>query len=191
MTNDLWRKTLLPSTASLHQAIACLDAAALQIAMVVSDADTLVGTLTDGDIRRGLLRGLDLNSPVDSIVQREPLVVPPHWGRDLVLQLMQANKVRQLPVVDELRRVVGLHLWDDLLAPQQRPNVMVIMAGGRGSRLGAHTENCPKPLLPVGGKPMLEHIIERAKTDGFVQDAPGRGLMVAPLDADWMRNVGA
>jgi NDP-sugar pyrophosphorylase family protein len=67
--------------------------------------------------------------------------------------------------------VVGLHLWDEILTPSSRANTMVIMAGGRGRRLHAHTENCPKPMLEVGGKPMLEHIIERAKSDGFVNFA--------------------
>jgi dTDP-glucose pyrophosphorylase len=167
MPTDSWRKTLLPANASLHQAICCLDETGLQIAVVVSEGGFLLGTLTDGDIRRGLLRGLEMGSPVEGIIHRDPLVVPPQWGRDMVLQLMQANKIHQLPVVDEGRRVVGLHLWDELLAPGKRPNVMVIMAGGRGSRLGAHTDNCPKPLLPVGGKPMLEHIVERAKAEGF------------------------
>jgi NDP-sugar pyrophosphorylase family protein len=80
---------------------------------------------------------------------------------------MQANKIHQLPVIDERRRVLGLHLWDELIVPGHRPNLMIIMAGGQGTRLRPHTEHCPKPLLPVGGKPMLEHIIERAKSQGF------------------------
>lgn len=167
MPNEIWRIALLPEDASLQQAIRCLDASGLQIAIVARPDGRMVGTLTDGDIRRGLLRGLTLASPADDIIHREPLVVPPQWGRDTVLQLMQANKVHQLPVVDDQRRVVGLHLWDDLLAPVQRPNTVVVMAGGRGTRLLPHTEHCPKPLLPVGGKPMLEHIIERAKAEGF------------------------
>ncbi len=151
----------------MQQAIRSLNESAMQIALVVSSDGTLLGTLTDGDVRRGLLRGLDLNSSIDAIVYREPLVVPPQLGRDTVLQLMQVNKIRQLPVVDADRRVVGLHLWDELIAPGVRTNLMVIMAGGLGTRLRPHTENCPKPLLRVNGKPMLEHIIERAKAEGF------------------------
>jgi dTDP-glucose pyrophosphorylase len=167
MSAEPWRKTLLAADATLQQAIVSLDASGLQIAMVVNADGSLVGTLTDGDIRRGLLRGLDMQSPVASIVNREPLVVPPQMERELVLQLMQANKVRQLPVVDGQRSVVGLHVWDELLVPEQRPNTMVIMAGGKGMRLRPYTEQCPKPMLPVNGKPMLEHIIERARGEGF------------------------
>ena len=164
---ERWRKALLPADATLRQAIRNLDESALQIALVVSPDGTLLGTITDGDIRRGLLRGLDMNSPVEAIIHRDPLVVPPQLSRDTALQIMQANRIRQLPVVDECWRVVGLHLWDELIVPGQRSNLMVIMAGGQGTRLRPHTENCPKPLLPVGGKPMLEHIIERARAEGF------------------------
>jgi dTDP-glucose pyrophosphorylase len=166
-TTESWRKALLSADANVQQAIHSLERSALQIVLVVSANGTLIGTITDGDVRRGLLRGMDLTSSVDPIVHREPLVVPPQLGRETVLQLMRANKVHQLPVIDEDRRVLGLHLWDDLVIPGQRPNLMVIMAGGQGTRLRPHSENCPKPLLPVGGKPMLEHIIQRAKAEGF------------------------
>ncbi len=114
-----------------------------------------------------LLRGLELNCAIDQLMTREPLVVPEEIPRAAVLQLMQVNKIHQLPVVDRDRHVVGLRLWNELAAPGDRPNLMVIMAGGRGSRLRPYTEDCPKPLLPVNGKPMLEHIIERAKSEGF------------------------
>jgi dTDP-glucose pyrophosphorylase len=151
----------------LRQAIGNLDESALQIILVVSEQDVLLGTLTDGDIRRGLLRGLDLSCEIDSLMTREPLVVPEEMPPNTVLQLMQTNKIHQLPVVDQRRRVVGLRLWDELHSPGQRPNLMVIMAGGLGTRLRPYTEDCPKPLLPVNGKPMLQHIIERAKAEGF------------------------
>ena len=164
---NFWRKALLGNDATLKQAICNLDESALQIILVVSVDGILIGVITDGNIRRGLLRGLDMNSPIDSIIQREPLVVPPQFSRDAALQFMQANKVNKLPVVDGDRRVVGLHLWNDLMVRGHRPNLMVIMAGGLGTRLRPHTENCPKPLLLVGGKQMLEIIIERARAEGF------------------------
>jgi dTDP-glucose pyrophosphorylase len=166
---DGWRRALVPASASLQETIRNLDMSGLQIALVVSPEGVLLGTVTDGDIRRGLLRGLDLSGRVESIMQREPLVVPPTLGRDVVLQLMRVNRFHQLPVVDEQRFVVGLHVWDELLTPAQRPNLMVIMAGGEGRRLRPQTERCPKPLIPVAGKPMLEHIIERARAEGFWQ----------------------
>jgi len=162
-----WRKAVLPSGSSLQQAIACLNESSFQIVLLVSSDGVLQGTLTDGDIRRGLLRGLSLDSSIESLVNLDPLVAPPQLGREAVLQLMQANRIHQLPVVDERRHVVGLHLLNELMVPKSRDNLMVIMAGGQGTRLRPHTENCPKPLLPVGGKPMLEHIIERAREEGF------------------------
>ncbi len=164
---DAWPKALLPTDATIQQAIKLLDETALQIVMIVSGDGRLIGTVTDGDIRRALLRGLELTSPIDGIIFRDPIVVPPQLGRETVLQLMQANKIHQLPVVDEGRKLVGLHVWDELMVPKTRPNTMVILAGGLGSRLRPLTDNCPKPMLPIGGKPMLEHIIERAKAEGF------------------------
>lgn len=166
-TTEFWEKALLPINATLQQAISNLEETAFQIAIIVTPEGILIGTLTDGDIRRGLLRGVSMDSSIEPIVYREPLVVPPTHDRDSLLLLMKVNQVLQIPVVDEERRVVGLHLWDEIVAPCQRSNKMVIMVGGQGSRLRPHTENCPKPMLHVGGKPMLEHIIERAKAAGF------------------------
>lgn len=164
---EIWRQAILPAHATIEQAIRNLDQVALKIILVVNERMELEGTISDGDIRRGLLKGLDLNSLISSVIHRNALVVPPEMGREMVMQLMVANKIQQIPVVDGHHRVVGLHLWDEITTSPIRPNLMVIMAGGMGTRLRPHTENCPKPLLPVAGKPMLEHIIERAKLEGF------------------------
>ena len=166
-TLNNWKKALIPQTATLADAIKNLDDSHLQISLVVSPEGKLLGTLTDGDVRRGLLHGLGMGSPIEPIIYNAPLVVPPSVERETALQIMRANKIHQLPIVDKEQNVVGLHLWDELSLPTERPNLMVIMAGGQGTRLRPHTETCPKPLLPVGNKPMLEHIIERAKADGF------------------------
>ncbi len=163
----IWREAILPPSATIGQAIRNLNEVAIRIVMVVNKAGVLVGTVSDGDIRRGLLKGLDMNSSISSVVRSSALVVRPEMGRDIVMQLMQANKIHQVPIVDEYHHVVGLHLWDVITTPLMRSNLMVIMAGGKGARLLPHTENCPKPMLPVAGKPMLEHIIDRAKSDGF------------------------
>jgi len=170
-TNEIlikdWRDALLPADATFQEAIRNLDESALQIVLVISPDGVLQGTVTDGDIRRGLLRGMDMQCSIESIMFLEPLVAPQKLQRESVLYLMQANTIHQLPIVDEEKRVVGLHLWDELIAPGERLNSMVIMAGGQGTRLRPHTENCPKPLLLVNGKPMLEHIIVQAKSEGF------------------------
>lgn len=162
-----WRTTLLPLGSTIQQAIYSLEASSMQIVLAVSEANRLAGTLTDGDIRRAFLKGLKLDSLIDDVIHLNPLAVPPDISRDLVLQLMQINKIHQLPIVDHEGAVLGLHLWDTIIAPKAIDNTMLIMAGGKGTRLRPHTENCPKPMLEVGGKPMLQHIIEKATADGF------------------------
>lgn len=166
--NDLnWSKAVLAANAKLKEVIFNMNMSSLRIVLVVNQSGELEGTISDGDIRRGLLRGLDIESPIDSVIHRGALVVPPNLPREMVLKLMIANKIQQIPVVDENQRVIGLHVWDEVSAQPERSNRVVIMAGGRGTRLRPMTEKCPKPLVPVAGKPMLEHIIERAKHDGF------------------------
>ncbi len=189
-----WKKALVTLDATLHAAAKNLNDSGMQIALVVGLDGTFIGTITDGDIRRGLLRGLDLKSPAESIVHREAMVAYAEMPNDFVLKLMQTNLINALPIIDDKRKLVGLHLLNDLLAPSRRENVMVIMAGGQGKRLRPYTENCPKPLLPVHGKPMLEHIIERARDEGihrFVISVHYLGHMIEEHFGDGSRwNVG-
>lgn len=166
-SESIWREAILPLNASIKQAISNLDKVAIKVCLIVNQTGALIGTLSDGDIRRGLLKGLGLDSSIESIVHHNPLVVPPDLPRELVMQLMVANKIQQIPEVNDKHEVIGLHLWHEITMTPERTNLMVIMAGGLGTRLRPHTENCPKPLLLVAGKPMLEHIIDRAKNEGF------------------------
>jgi dTDP-glucose pyrophosphorylase len=166
-TDNAWHQAILPESSTIRQVIINLDQVAIKIVLVVDKTNKLIGTISDGDIRRGLLKGLDLNSVIASIIHHNALVVPPEMSRDLVMQLMVANKIQQIPVVDGQQQLVGLHLWDEMTTLPARANLMVIMAGGKGTRLLPHTQNCPKPMVLVAGKPMLEHIIERGKLEGF------------------------
>jgi len=168
-SDKFWQQALLPLSSTIAEAIRNLDKTGIRIVLVTNQLGALVGTISDGDVRRGLLKGLDVNSPIKHIVHQNALVVPSELSRELVMQLMAANKIQQIPIVDESHRVVGLHLWDELAKPSMRENIMVIMAGGMGTRMRPYTEDRPKPLLSVAGKPMLEHIIERAKLEGFSQ----------------------
>lgn len=167
LSEQQWRQAILSKDSTIREAIENLDRVSIKIVLVVNKLGVLEGTVSDGDIRRALLKGLDLHSPLSDVIHRNALVVSPDMTRELVIQLMTRNQIYQIPVVDEKHHVIGLHLLDEINTPFIRPNLMVIMAGGMGTRLLPYTENCPKPLLKVAGKPMLEIIIERAKLQGF------------------------
>jgi dTDP-glucose pyrophosphorylase len=167
VSQEGWEKALLPQSSIIEDAIKVLNDSGLRIVMVIDDYFQLVGTISDGDIRRGLLKGLTLSSPIEQVVNKESITVSPGMGRELVLELMKANKVQQIPIIDSSQKVIGLHLWDELDSVNLKENKFVIMAGGKGSRLHPQTKNCPKPMLHVSGRPILEHIIKRASLEGF------------------------
>ncbi len=164
--NESWRNAILLEASTIKDVVENLDRVAIQIVLILDDAGGLIGTVTDGDVRRGLLGGLDLKSPATEIIQRRPMVVKPGVSRVEIQSLMSASKIHQIPIVDGDGMVVGLHFWDSP-ADTERENIFVIMAGGTGTRLMPHTEKTPKPMLPVAGKPMLEHIINHAIANGF------------------------
>jgi len=168
LSEKIWRQAILTTNATIKDAIENLNKVAIKIVLVVNKADELEGTISDGDIRRGLLKGLNVSSPIEKILHRNPFVVTSELSHQLILELMAANQVLQIPIVDKDRKIIGLHIWNEIATkPSLRKNIMVIMAGGKGTRLSPYTKDCPKPLLMVAGKPILEHIIERAKLDGF------------------------
>ncbi len=165
---DLQALQLAPVTPVL-EAMRIIDRGAAQIALVVDDQQRLLGTLTDGDIRRGLLHGETLEAPVERLMNRQFRFVRSGDDQAAVLEMMRREVLRQIPVLDGQGRVVELLLLQELLAPAQLPNAVVIMAGGKGTRLLPHTEHCPKPMLPVDGKPMLQILLEHCIASGFHQ----------------------
>ncbi|MEP6859986.1 MAG: nucleotidyltransferase family protein [Deltaproteobacteria bacterium] len=157
------RQRLLEATvlisATVRDAMQCLDRSGLLIALVVDDAERLVGILTDGDIRRALLTGAALSTPVADHVRRNFISVAPSAARAEVIELMQARYIQQVPVVDPSGKLVGLHLLRDVIGTPARANWAVVMAGGRGTRLAPLTDDLPKPMLRVAGRPILERIV--------------------------------
>lgn len=149
------------------EAIKAIEAGARQIALVVDGDCRLLGTVTDGDIRRGILRGIGLDQPMSSVMNAQPLTARPEQGHDAVLRLMRKREIHQIPIVDADGQVVGLETLDDLIHQDALDVWVVLMAGGLGTRLRPLTENVPKPLLPVGGRPLLETIIENFALQGF------------------------
>lgn len=162
-----WQKAKLNIQSTIRDAIQNLNETGFQIVIVVSEYEQFQGIVTDGDIRRGLLKGLTLEDPIRQILNTNALIVTSQISRDVVLHIMEVNRIQQLPIVNEERRVIGLHLWDKISHINERQNLVVLMAGGLGTRLRPHTETCPKPMLLVGNKPILEHILERIRSEGF------------------------
>lgn len=167
MTEISWRKCILSPDNSVRDAIDNLIASSKRIVLVVSEDEKFLGTISDGDIRRGLLRGIGLESRLSEIVQRAAIVAPPEMPRDVVKQLMLTHKIQQIPIVNSSNQLQGLLEWDYLDSAPERNNLFVVMAGGEGRRLLPHTLNTPKPMISIHGKPMLEHILLRAKDNGF------------------------
>lgn len=158
-----WKELYRRPGDTISNAIETLDRAEGNICLVVDDESRLLGTVTDGDIRRGILRGLALTDSIDAVMNKDPVVGHPDQSKADIKQAMRNRRVRQLPIVDMNGHVISLHLYDDLNASDSvapRDNLVVLMAGGDGLRLRPLTEELPKPLLKVGNKPLLERILE-------------------------------
>ncbi|CAI6084366.1 nucleotidyltransferase family protein [Cohnella sp. JJ-181] len=163
-----WQSTIVPMDMTIEQAVKTIDSSSMQIALVTDEAGRLVGTITDGDIRRGILRGIGLQEPVVLIMNANPTILPEQTEAGVILSLMRIKQIRHIPLVDHEGRLTDLKCFDDLVRPARKDNWVVIMAGGLGTRLSPLTDSTPKPLLHVGGKPLLETILENFIASGFV-----------------------
>lgn len=162
-----WHKVLLSQDGTVKDALTILDDVAARIALVVDGEGRLLGTVTDGDIRRGLLVGRGLDAAVAGVMNASPKTVSPDLGRAEALRSMNQLGILHLPIVDSHQKVVGLHVLSELLDDVKYDNWVVLMAGGEGRRLHPMTRDIPKPLVPVGGKPILETILNAFMEHGF------------------------
>jgi dTDP-glucose pyrophosphorylase len=160
--------------ATLRDAMTKIDSNKKGIALMVDGKNRLQGTVTDGDLRRAILTGKNLDTPVKELLARkaesiypEPISASEEDDSDKLLRLMQQHRIRQIPILDKRKRVVDLATIEDLLPDQDLPMQAVIMAGGYGKRLRPLTEDIPKPMLPVGDRPLLERTIDRLRESGI------------------------
>lgn len=159
---------------SIRQAIACIDRNEKGIVLIIDEERRLLGTITDGDVRRAMLTDDSLDTPVSELLARkagspypQPVTAGVGTERAALLQLMQEHVIRQVPLLDDDGRVADLVTWDQLLPDQVLPLQAVIMAGGFGTRLRPLTEDLPKPMLPVGERPLMELIVEQLRRAGI------------------------
>jgi len=161
-----YHKILLESDDTIFKTLKILDETSLQIALITDKNMKLLGTVTDGDIRRGFLKGLKFDDKIELVMNKTPITAPGDISRSQALAIMQKRQIHQLPVIDANGNLVGLHL-DNSLQAVRLENEVVLMAGGAGKRLNEMTENCPKPMLKIGAKPILETIIDNFTEAGF------------------------
>lgn len=158
---------LISPQTTIFEALQMIDRGSVQIILVVDEEQRLLGTVTDGDVRRGILKGISLESPVHMVMNKKPFTSRTNESRQMIFAKMKRNHFRQIPVLDEGGRVVRLDLLDEMLTHERCDNWVVLMAGGLGTRLSPLTNHCPKPLLKVGSKPILEVILETFIASGF------------------------
>lgn len=162
-----WRKTMISPSTPILEAIRIIDVGALQIALVVDENRRLLGVVTDGDVRRAILNGVSMDKPVHLIMYRDVTTVNNLASREEIIALMKKYDLKHMPILDKDGVIFDLKVIIDLIDEPKKDNWVVIMAGGVGARLRPLTDDRPKPLLEVGGKPILETILENFVSFGF------------------------
>lgn len=152
---------------TLLQVMKTIDRSAMQLALIVEDGNRLKGVITDGDIRRAILKGFALDTPVTDILRANPIVFYSKDSKDYIIRRMKKLQINHAPLLDENGRILDLYTLNELLSKRSRSNAVLLMAGGLGTRLRPLTEHVPKPLLKVGNMPILETILTSFIENGF------------------------
>lgn len=162
-----WEKCLVHPNDSILKVLEAIESAMTQLALVVDEKRKLIGTVTDGDIRRALLINQDLQTPIKQIMNKNPLTLGEGLCPQEIKLFMIKKDIQQVPIINLCGQIVHLYRLKELVECPHNPYPVVIMSGGLGSRLRPLTENSPKPLLNVGPKPILESLIETFSRQGF------------------------
>ena len=160
-------RVILPLDASLRDALNIIDKGGMHIAIVIDDDSTLIGLVSDGDVRRALLRNKGLDDSIVDILNKQPITVTRDTSTGDILEKAKKYRLSQLPVVDKSNRLLDVIDITSLVTPLSKSNPVILMVGGLGTRLKPLTDETPKPLLKVGEKPILQTIIEQFKLHGF------------------------
>ncbi|EKB3553006.1 nucleotidyltransferase family protein [Vibrio parahaemolyticus] len=161
-----WKNVLLEPSATILEALEIINKEALRVALVIDKEQHLVGVVTDGDIRRGLLNNLSLNDAIALVMNTNPTVAEIGAERESLIDLMESKGVLSIPLLKD-GKVVGLETLHGALSKNKYQNPVFIMAGGFGTRLRPLTDTCPKPMLKVGDKPILETVVKSFIKAGF------------------------
>ena len=163
---ELWKTALLRPDQSIREGLEVLDAGSLRIALIVDEGMALLGVLTDGDVRRALLRDFKMDDPVRAVMTTSPTTADHQTTRKEIVELMERKQLLVVPLLDGAT-LVGLEVLQSSGASRVYDNPVFLMAGGFGTRLRPLTDNCPKPMLKVGDKPILETTLLGFRAAGF------------------------
>ena len=152
--------------ASIKEALEVIDKGAIKVAVVLSDDGLLLGMLNDGDIRRALLKGMSLGDSIAGIINKHPVVANINDTKERILELANEKKLHQIPIISN-GKLIGIQDIREFLAPKNKPNKVILMVGGLGTRLRPLTNDVPKPMLDVGNKPILHTIVENFAKYGY------------------------
>ncbi|HFS5768483.1 TPA: nucleotidyltransferase family protein [Providencia rettgeri] len=166
--SQCWKHVLLKKENSIRDALEIINNEALRVALVIDSEEHLIGIVTDGDIRRGLLNNLQLTSPVSLVMNISPVVARIDTPRQKLIELMESKSILSIPIVNDQNKIIGLETLHSTSNKKFYQNPVFIMAGGFGTRLRPLTDDCPKPMLKIGDKPILETVIRSFITAGFV-----------------------
>lgn len=162
-----WKQAVVSPQDTIRDAIRTIDAGGIQTALVIDRENLLQGTVTDGDIRRAILKDLPLETSVATIMKTNPTIARQGDTKESILVTMKLTGHRHIPILDEKNHVVEVAFLEDLIQTEALENWVILMAGGLGTRLRPLTENCPKPLLQIGNKPLLQTILENCRDHGL------------------------